>query len=140
MWSKTYSEKFSGIDPEAVWKAWTDINRWNAWQSDIDYAKLSGSFEVGNHFVLRPKGGPEVKIEIIEAVTNQCFTDLTRFPGAKMYGKHEFIRHADWLELKTTMSIEWPFSFIWRKIVAEGIVKGLEQQTAELVAYVKTTA
>lgn len=138
MWSKTYSKKVQGLKAEQVWKVWTDISQWHTWQSDIEYAKLEGEFKVGNTFLLKPKGGPKVKIEIIKVEPNSQFTDLTCFPGAKMYGSHEFVIHGDELEIKTTMSIEGPLSFVWRKIVAEDVANGMMEQTENLIEKAKS--
>jgi len=138
MWSKTYSKKVQGLKAEQVWKVWTDLNQWHTWQSDIEYAKFEGEFKVGNTFLLKPKGGPKVNIEIIKVDPNRQFTDLTRFPGAKMYGSHEFVIHGDELEIKTTMSIEGPLSFVWRKIVAEGVANGMMLQTEHLIEKAKS--
>lgn len=137
MWSKTYSKKVKGLKAEQVWKVWTDLNQWHKWQSDIEYAKLEGEFKVGNKFLLKPKGGPKVNIEIIKVEPNRQFIDLTRFPGAKMYGSHEFVIHGDELEIKTTMSIEGPLSFIWRKIVAVDVANGMMEQTNNLIEKAK---
>ena len=104
-WSQTYSKTFKGVPASAVWNIWRDINHWNTWQHDIEYAKLTGDFEVGNTFTLKPKGVSAVTIHLIEVEENKSFTDLTYFPLAKMYGKHEFIQHGDALEIKTTMSV-----------------------------------
>jgi uncharacterized protein YndB with AHSA1/START domain len=138
MWSKTHSKKVQGLKAEQVWKVWTDLNQWHTWQSDIEYAKLEGEFKVGNTFLLKPKGGPKVNIEIIKVEPNRQFTDLTRFPGAKMYGSHEFVIHGDELEIKTTMSIEGPLSFVWRKIVAEDVANGMMEQTENLIEKAKS--
>lgn len=138
MWSKTYSKKVRGLKAEQVWKVWTDLNQWHTWQSDIEYAKLEGEFKAGNTFLLKPKGGPKVNIEIIKVEPNRQFTDLTRFPGAKMYGSHEFVIHGDELEIKTTMSIEGPLSYVWRKIVAEGVANGMMEQTENLIEKAKS--
>lgn len=137
MWSKTYSKKVKGLKAEQVWKVWTDLNQWHTWQSDIEYAKLEGEFKVGNTFFLKPKGGPRVNIEIIKVEPHRQFTDLTRFPGAKMYGSHKFVIHGDELEIKTTMSIEGPLSFLWRKIVAEDVANGMMEQTENLIKKAK---
>lgn len=133
MWSKSYSKLVKGVDVEKVWKVWTDIDHWHAWQSDIEFAKLEGEFKVGGRFLMKPKGGPKVKIEIIQVEKNKKFTDLTRFPLAKMYGSHEFIIHGDELEIKTTMSIEGALAFLWRKLVAEDVAKGMAEQTDNLI-------
>ena len=133
MWSKTYSKKVTGLRADQAWKVWTDVNQWHTWQGDIEFAKLEGEFKVGNRFLLKPKGGPKVEIEIIKVEPYKSFTDLSRFPGAKMFGSHEFITHGDELEIKTTMSIEGWLSFLWRKIVAEGVANGMREQTDRLI-------
>lgn len=137
MWSKAYCKKVKGLKAEEVWKVWTDLNLWHTWQSDIEYAKLEGEFKVGNTFLLKPKGGPRVSIEIIQLEPNRKFVDLTRFPGARMYGSHEFLIHGDELEIVTTMSIDGPLSFLWRKLVAEGVANGMKDQTENLINKVK---
>jgi hypothetical protein len=138
MWIKSYSKKYTGLKAEEIWAVWTNVNEWNKWQLDTEQASMVGEFKVGNTFMLKPKGGPRVNIEIIQVVPFKQFTDLTRFPGARMYGDHEFISHENGeLEIKTTMSIEGPLSFIWRKIVAEGVANGLPEQTEWLISRVK---
>ncbi|MDO8604067.1 MAG: polyketide cyclase [bacterium] len=133
MWIKTYSKKVTGVNINKIWSVWTDVNNWHTWQDDIDYAKIEGVFEVGNTFLLKPKGGPKVKIEIIRVEETVNFTDLTKFPLAKMIGSHDFIIDGNELEIRTTMSIKGPLSFLWRKIVAEGVANGMEEQTNKLI-------
>ena len=134
MWSKTYSRRVQGIKAESIWRVWVDVNQWHTWHDDIEYAKLDGKVEVGSKFILKPKNGPKVSIEFIQIEENKSFTDLTRFPLAKMYGKHEFILHDNnELEIKTTMSITGLMSFVWRKLVAEKIANDEEQQTEKLI-------
>ena len=133
MWSRSYSKVVRGLKAEQVWKVWTDINQWHTWQVDIEYAKLEGEFKVGNSFVLKPRGGPRVNIELVTVEPNRVFTDLTRFPLAKMYGSHEFFINGDELEIKTTMSIDGILSFLWRKLVAEDVANGMEEQTEKLI-------
>jgi hypothetical protein len=50
-----------------------------------------------------------------------------------MYDSHELIDHGDELEIKTTISIEGPLSFVWRKIVAENVANGMKEQTEKLI-------
>lgn len=133
MWIKTHSTRVKGLKAEDVWKVWTDVNGWHTWQTDIEYAKLVGEFEVGNTFQFKPKGGPEIPIEIVKIEPGRQFTDLTRFPGARMFDAHELISHGDELEIRTTLSIEGFLSFIWRKIVAENVANGMKEQTEALI-------
>jgi hypothetical protein len=133
MWSKTYGKTLENIDVTRLWEVWIDVDRWSEWQQDIDEARLEGAFAAGSRFTLKPTGGPRVKIEILEVEPNRRFTDLTRFPLARMYGVHEFIPRDGAVEIRTTIKVEGPLAFIWRKIVAEGVANGLEQQTDWLI-------
>lgn len=134
MWSKTYSKRVTGVRAEDVWRVWTDVNRWHTWQSDIEYAKLDGQFKLGSCLKFKPKGGPEISIEIVKLDPGHQFTDLTGFPGARMLDSHELITHGNELEIRTTLSIEGSLSFFWRKIVAEKVAKGMAEQTEALIA------
>lgn len=133
MWSKTYSKKVHGITAQEIWDVWVDINQWHIWQDDIEYAKLEGTFKIGTSFRFKPKGWKEVSIQLVEVEPNKCFTDLTRFPLAKMYGIHEFIMNNDELEIKTTIKVVGLLSFIWRKLVAEKVANDEEHQTQKLI-------
>ncbi len=137
MWSKTYSITVEGLSAEKIWKVWTDVNNWHKWQDDIDYAKLDGEFKEGNVIKFRPKGGPNINLELTEVHPGSCFVDLTRFPLAKMYDTHELITHGNKVEIKSTIRVEGFLAFVWRKLVAEGVANGLEEQTNKLIEAVK---
>jgi hypothetical protein len=137
MWSKSYSKTVMGLNANQVWKVWTDVNQWHTWQDDIEYAELVGEFRKGNIFRFKPKGGPNIKIELTEVKPNSVFVDLTRFPLARMYDSHELIERGDKLEIKATIRIEGPLSFLWRKLVAENVADGMKEQTERLIEKVK---
>jgi hypothetical protein len=134
MWTKSYSTTVKGIDVDRLWSVWSDVDGWNRWQTDLDYAKLDGAFAAGSTFVLKPKGGPRVRIELQTVEPKRRFVDLTRFPLARMYGEHEFIARGDEVEIRTSVSVEGALGFLWRRLVAEGVARSLEEQTRGLVA------
>jgi hypothetical protein len=125
MWTRSYSLVTKEVTKEQMWKLFADVNNWYAWDKGVEFAKLEGKFEKGNYFMFQPKGGPKLKIGIVEAVENQKFTDLTKFPLAKMYGEHTFEDTSNGLKLTTTMKVKGLLGFIWVKIVAQKIVDGL---------------
>ncbi len=135
MWTKSYSLTTKEATKEQMWKLFSDVNNWHSWDKGIEYAKLDGKFEKGNFFELKPKGGPKVKIQLVETIVNKSFTDFTHFPLAKMYGEHRLEETPEGLRITTTMSISGPLAFLWRKIVAEGIVKGLPEEMPLQVKY-----
>ncbi len=135
MWTKSHSVVSKTVTKEQMWKLFVDVNNWKNWDKGIEYAKMEGKFEKGNHFELKPKGGPKVRIELIETIENEKFVDFTKFPGARMYGEHIFEETPEGLKMTTTMSITGPLAFVWRKIVAENIVAGLPVEMLEQVTY-----
>src|ERR1700712_177015 len=105
MWTRTYSVTTKEVTKEQMWKLYADVNNWHAWDTGIDYAKLEGEFKKGNNFLLKPKGGPKVKIKLLEVVKNQRFFDLTNFPLAKMYDDHLLEETPDGLKITGIISV-----------------------------------
>jgi len=128
MWTKSYSIVTKEVTKEQMWKLFADVNNWHTWDEGIEFAKMEGEFEKGNHFLLKPKGGPKLNIELIETIENVKFVDLTKFPLAKMYGEHLFEETPQGLKITTTMKVEGLLAFLWIKLVAKGIVDGLPNE------------
>ncbi len=84
----------------------------------------------------KPKGGPLIPITLTCVEPTHLFVDLTKFPGARMLDDHEIIQHDDGVEIKTTIRIEGPLAWLWRRLVVNDIVRGLPQQTEQLIARV----
>lgn len=135
MWTQSHSIVTNEATKEQMWKLFADVNNWKTWDSGIDYAQMEGKFEKGNFFELKPKGGPKVKIQLVETIENQKFVDLTTFPLAKMYGEHTFEETASGLKITTTMKVEGLLSFLWVKLVAKNIVDSLPIEMPEQVKF-----
>ena len=127
MWKRTYSTVTKEITGQQLWKLFADVNNWHTWDKGIEFARLEGRFEKGNFFMLRPKGGPTVKIELIETIINRKFTDVTRFPLAKMTDEHLFEETKDGLRITNTIFVEGILSFLWIRLVANKIVQSLPE-------------
>ena len=135
MWTKSHSLVTKDATKEQMWKLFADVNNWYSWDTGIEYAKMEGPFEKGNNFTLKPKGGPKVKIQLLETIENRKFVDCTTFPLAKMTGTHTFEDTSNGLKITTTMTVTGPLAFLWTKIVAQKIVDGLPTEMIEQVKY-----
>jgi hypothetical protein len=134
MWTKTHSKIYPGIKKEDIWRIWTDVNHWPAWHGDLDYCKMDGAFAVGNHFMLKPKGAPAVKIKLIEIEEDRKFTDCTAFVGAKMYDTHALEETTEGLRLTNTLVVTGWLKFLWIKLVAQHVADTVPQEMDALVA------
>src|SRR5580704_18879059 len=132
MWQTTHEKTFPGLKKEAVWALWADVNGWHRWDPDIEFAKMTGPFRAGANFVLRPKGGPNVKIGILRTDPHKGYTDVTKFPLAKMYGIHDLEETAGGLKLTITIRVEGPLAWLWRKLVAQNVADEAPTQMESL--------
>jgi len=133
MWTRSYSVVTKDVTKEQMWKLLADVNNWHTWDAGVEFAHLEGKFEKGNHFTFQPKGGPKLKIGILEAVENKNFTDLTNFPLAKMYGEHLLEETPEGLKITRTMKVQGVLGFLWRKLVAQKIVDDLPEDMQQQI-------
>lgn len=121
MWTKSHSMITNQVTASQMWKLFADVDHWHTWDQGIEFAKLAGNFQKGNHFTLKPKGGPIFTVEIIETIPEKKFADLTRFPLAKMQIEHLFEETKSGLKITNTVSVTGMLSFLWIKLVAGNI-------------------
>jgi len=133
----TETRVVEGISKEEIYAFWADVNNWTKWNDEIESATLEGTFSKGNFFTLTLKGGSKVKIALLEVEENKGFTDLTKFPLAKMYGMHEIVDKEGKIELIATIKIEGLLSFLWTKIVAQGVADNLGSDMDKMIALMK---
>ena len=136
MWTKTYSNIYKNVTKEAVWQAWADVTHWPSWDDELDYCQMTGDFVVGNHFILKPKNGPKVKIILSDVIPNVKFTDYTKFPGAIMHDAHELEEITDGIKITSIITVTGPLAFLWIKLVAKSVANSVPQQMDNLVKFV----
>ena len=133
MWTKSHTVVSKEVTKEQMWKLFANVNDWNTWDNGIEFAKLEGKFEKGNSFLLRPKGGPNVKVTLLETVKNKSFLDVTSFPMAKMYDEHIFEDTVEGLKITNTITVKGLLGFLWVKIVAKKITDALPADMQEQI-------
>ena len=133
MWVKTHSITVAGIEPQQIWKIWSDINNRPQWDLDTEWAELNGPFEKGAVFRFKPKGGPKLSMTITECIPNQRFTDCFKIPFARLYGSHYMESTSEGLKITTTIKVVGLLGWLLRKIVAEKVAAEVPEQTAMLI-------
>ncbi|HQS83931.1 MAG: hypothetical protein B7Y25_03440 [Alphaproteobacteria bacterium 16-39-46] len=134
MWTRTYHKTFQNVKKETLWNLWTDVNHWPDWHGDLDYCKLDGTFEIGNYFILKPKGVRPVKIILTEIEKGKKFTDCTLFFGAKMYHTLEIEEiMEDDIKLTSTLVVKGPLKWLWIKLVAQNVANTVPEEMETIV-------
>ncbi len=134
MWTRVYSKFYQGVKKEDVWRVWADVNNWPKWHDDLDYCKMNGPFEAGNKFILKPKRGPAVKIELMEVIRENTFTDCTKFFGAEMCNTHSVEEKDGGLLLSNKLVVTGPLKWLWIKLVAQNVANTVPEEMDALAA------
>jgi hypothetical protein len=78
MWTTEHSIETTAA-PEAIWRQWSEVNRWQEWNGDIERIELDGPFAVGSRITMVPIGEEPVELRIAEAVEPELFVDEADF-------------------------------------------------------------
>lgn len=138
MWSKVYSITTNEVSREQMWKLFADVNSWHMWDSGVEYAQLDGRFEQGNHILLKPKGGPKIKITLSEIIEKQLFITVSSFPLAKIYHEHLFEERSDGLRISYTITVKGALSFLWVKLIAQNLFNSIPKDVVKQINIAKT--
>ncbi|EQA44485.1 polyketide cyclase/dehydrase and lipid transport [Leptospira broomii serovar Hurstbridge str. 5399] len=137
MWEYKYRMEVQGVSAKELWEARADISNWPKWDSGLLWTKIEGSAAVDKEFELKPKGGPKVKVKIIEAQSPRSFGDETYLLGARMKFLHFFEDTKNGTEVRVELSIHGPLSFLWKKIIGEEQVKNMREEIITFADFVR---
>jgi len=75
--------------PEAIWRLWADVPNRTRWDDALERITLEGRFRSGAAGVVKLRGQPERRFEVVQCVPPQAYTDRFFLPlGAKMDWAH----------------------------------------------------
>lgn len=133
MWTKSHSIVTKEATREQMWRLFSDINNWHVWNNEIEFAKLEGKFEAGNHYVIQQKNGRTVKVKLLEVVENEHCLELGEFPLAKMYYDHILEETEKGLKITGTITMTGLLSFLWVQLVVKKIAASMPQHVQEQI-------
>ncbi len=125
---------------EKVWKIWADVAHWDAWDSEIEYARLDGPFMLGQTGELKPKGGPKAKTKIIAFSSGESYSDVTKMPLANIRFDHRVEDHGKTRIVTHTISMSGPLGFLFAKLLGKNLAEGLQRSLPRLVALAEAHA
>lgn len=133
---KTYTYETTTATPAGkLYRAITAISRWSEWDPEIEATSHDGVVKPSARFTLKPKGGPLVKLAILEAKEPSRFVDVAFLPLARMRTSHVFTPTVEGTRIAVTIEIGGVLGFLWDRIVARGQAAGAEEQTRRFIAF-----
>lgn len=138
MWSASY-EMETNVPAGALYRAIIDINGWTRWDEGLEFTRLDGEARPGTRFVLKPRGGPTIRMSIDEVRPN-LLVDTAHLFGAKMTTAHEYLEREGVTTIRFSIRMSGPLAFLWRRVVGEGQIRGAPAQLEAFVAYARKNA
>ena len=123
------------VPAEKLYGAIADISRWPDWDADIEATTHNGAASPGAPFTLKPRGGPKVAMEIVEATAPTRFVDLARLPLGRMRTSHFFTPDAAGTRVDVRIEVWGPLGFLWDRVVARKQAAGAADQTRAFLAF-----
>lgn len=105
---KTYATSHSELTsakPQDIWALWSDLPGWQRWDEGISAAQPKGSFNVGQTFMLTPRGAPApIEVTLVDVVANERFVDETTLPFGTIRASHTIRKEGE--KIRVTHTIE----------------------------------
>lgn len=74
--------------PQDIWEIWTDVSDWKSWDTDLEWSKINGKFEVGTTGTLKPKGWFSSNFTITEMNQDKSHCETTYLPFTTLQFNH----------------------------------------------------
>ncbi|WP_405135784.1 SRPBCC family protein [Nocardia sp. NBC_01388] len=87
MWEYEYSAE-TDVDPEALWRSWSDPDRWPEWNPGIESFELDGPFAVGTTFRMTSPEGDTVELRFVEIIEGRLWADVFTGEGFEIRTDH----------------------------------------------------
>src|SRR5437870_5482996 len=107
MWTYQHSEE-ARVSAESIWRLWSQVERWQTWNADIETIAIDGPFAAGTRFTMTPVGDDPVELRLEEVVENRSFTDVAEFDGLVIRTVHLMEPVGDRLRITYRMEISGP--------------------------------
>ena len=116
--------------PAAIWSAWTNVENWPQWDSELVSAQLSAPFALAAEGQLTPKKGPTSRFYISQLDWGNSYTFTTQLPLCRLH-VHRFITYGPPLSFTHEVSFEGPLAFAFKLILGkrfQKVLPGVMQQ------------
>lgn len=88
-------ELSTAIPASQLWPHYADVNKWFAWESDLEDITLDGAFETGGTGTMKLAGMPAMPFTLLSVIDEREFVDQTVIPHVGNVNFHHELVPAD---------------------------------------------
>ena len=109
----------------SVYELCTNVSKWPSWDPEVEKANISSPFAKGAVGTLKPKGGPEAKIELVEVAFEKSFTVRCKLPLCEMTFGHVLAESGSFTTATHSVAFTGLMSSVFGFLIGRGIKKTL---------------
>jgi hypothetical protein len=79
-WWKVQESIETTAQPQEIWKLWSRVSEWPAWDDALDWCELDGPFSVGTKGKLKSSGWRVGQFILTEVKVNESFCNRGKMP------------------------------------------------------------
>jgi hypothetical protein len=126
--------------PEAIWGLWADVPNRTRWDDSLERITVEGPFQSGAAGIVKLRGQPERKFEVVQCVPPQAYTDRFFLPlGGKMDWAHTISEVDGERAVTFDISVTGPTSPILAPVVRRILRRELPVTVDKLIALAERT-
>lgn len=118
--------------PENIFNAYSNVEKWCNWDSDVKSSSLEGEFKQGIQGVLIPSKGPKARFLLVEVILNKSFISETKLPLCCMRFEHQLKLSGEYTEVTHRVGFTGLLSFVFKRLIGSQIKQGLPNALLEL--------
>ena len=138
MWNAHY-ETTTDVPAEILFRAISNIRAWPEWDRGLESVRIEGAVQEGSRFVLKPRGGPNVRMSIEQLRFPSRMVDVAHLPLAKLRTSHEFLQVGNETTVRFSVQLSGLLGLFWRKVIGEKQLHEAPAQTASFIEYARRT-
>jgi hypothetical protein len=134
---KYYYTTQTAISAEHLYNGISDIGNWPKWDNGLATTSFNGPLVAGTRFTIKPKDGPLVAMELIEASAPLRFIDVAHLPLAKIRSSHFFTPQSNGTtKIEVNIEVFGLLGFLWDRLIARKLAQEAAEHTQAFLDYV----
>lgn len=118
--------------PADIFSLYANVDGWPNWDPEVIESSINGAFASGTIGMIKPKGGPKSKIELLDVKPNVSFTVRCKLPLCVMTFGHELVPEGSTTTATHRVTFTGLLAPLFGRLIGTGIQRTLPATLAGL--------